>query len=165
MRSNVRMKLDNASAAFIRGYEAGQIKGEFKPDVESGTQDYQDYSTAYGYGRSLLPLSGEEVDRCIKKACACLAWTNHYDIEQGLTDDELTAFLQAHMSEGGSCGPGIISINYNGSGLRVWADWNNVHPRDKGTLVSAGAETRDRARRVFAVRNPDDYQLSLFGEV
>lgn len=82
--------------------------------------------------------------------------------ERGLTDEELRTALQFEIGiYGGSGGPGRMSLEFQGAGLKIWAGWNDVAPRMKHKPIFEGASTVRMAREVYGIRDPGDGQMSL----
>ncbi len=87
-------------------------------------------------------------------------WEQH--AKTGLSDAKLQEALRNELGIfGGSTGPDMLGITYQGSGLKIWASWDGVnHCLDEPVLQ--GSQTIDYARQVFGIPNPDVAQLSLF---
>lgn len=82
--------------------------------------------------------------------------------ERGLTDEELRIALQFEIGiYGGSGGPGRMSLEFQGAGLKIWAGWNDVAPRMNHKPVFEGAATVRVAREVYGIKDPSDDQMSL----
>lgn len=82
--------------------------------------------------------------------------------KSGLNDADLTDALRYELGIfGGCCGGDMLNIAYQGSGLKIWAGWENVnHCTDEPILQ--GNQTIAFARQVFGIKDPDEVQLSLF---
>ena len=80
----------------------------------------------------------------------------------GMSDSELAEALAQELGIfGGSCGPGELSLTYQGAGLKVWISWEiQNHVTTRPTF--AGKETIAMARLVYGIRDPADRQLALF---
>lgn len=77
---------------------------------------------------------------------------------KGMSEEELAEALAFEMGQGGSGG---LSINQNGSGLRIWASWEtrNLHT---AAPIFAGKATIAKARAVYGIRDTSETQLTLF---
>jgi hypothetical protein len=80
---------------------------------------------------------------------------------KGMGDEELAKALAFEMGQGGSGGPDCLSIDQNGSGLRIRASWEtqNLHT---AAPIFAGKATMAKARAVYGIRDPSEAQLTLF---
>lgn len=107
----------------------------------------QDYRIAFM--RAVHSTSGAEA-----------RWKQH--IATGLNDTKLHEALRYEIGIfGGQCGHNLLSIAYQGGGLKIWASWEGVnHCLDEPLMQ--GLQTIAYARQVFGISNPDDVQLSLF---
>lgn len=81
--------------------------------------------------------------------------------QTGLSDGDLAQALAFELGiMGGSGGPDVLSIAYQGAGLKIWASWESINlVRDRP--VYEGRGTIAMARQVFGVRDPEDRQLTL----
>lgn len=81
---------------------------------------------------------------------------------QGMSDSELAEALAQELGIfGGSCGPGELSLTYQGAGLKIWISWEiQNHVTTRPTF--AGKETIAMARLVYGLHDPTDRQLALF---
>ena len=80
---------------------------------------------------------------------------------KGMTDAELAEALAFEIGiMGGSGGPDMLSLSYQGAGLKIWISWEtqNTH---KAKPTYAGKTTIAMARMVYGVRDPADVQLVL----
>lgn len=82
--------------------------------------------------------------------------------ERGMTDEELWAALELEIGIYGGCGgPGKMSLEFQGAGLKIWASWSDVAPRMNGDPIFQGAATVRMAREIYGIGDPDDDQMSL----
>ena len=109
------------------------------------------------------PLRSEEIESAFRRATSGFAggmerWAER--AARGMTDEELAQALKHEIGIfGGQCGPGMLGISYQGSGLRIWADRGiGSHGRKP---ILAGAATVAMARTVYGIRDPDDKQMIL----
>ena len=80
----------------------------------------------------------------------------------GLSDDQLEEALRYELGiMGGSCGPGVLDIAYQGAGLKIWASWDHINMVQDKPLF-AGRATIAMAPEVYGIRDPSDRQTSLF---
>lgn len=97
-----------------------------------------------------------------KRATASLPKRYGHEIAEGVTDARLTEILRDVLGTyAGFCGPGQLSVSWQGSGLRIWASWemcNTVKDRP----VFAGKATLSAARDVYGIKQPGDMQIGLF---
>ena len=109
------------------------------------------------------PLKPEEIEYAFRKATSGFAGGRERWAERaarGMTDEELAEALKHEIGIfGGQCGPGMLGISYQGSGLKIWAD--RGIGRYTCRPILAGAATVAMARMVYGIRNPDDKQMSL----
>jgi|TARA_R110002073_G_scaffold184800_10_gene343343 hypothetical protein len=81
---------------------------------------------------------------------------------RGLTDEELKAALEFELGiYGGSGGPGEMSLAFQATGLKIWADWNTVVPDRDRKPIFQGAATIRMAREVYGIIDPTDAQMAL----
>ncbi|MBA4174022.1 MAG: hypothetical protein C0511_15530 [Hyphomicrobium sp.] len=81
---------------------------------------------------------------------------------RGLTDPELTAALAYELGIfGGSCGPGMPALTYQGSGLKIWISWE-VHSHVTMKPTFEGKATIAMARISYGIIDPSDIQRTLF---
>ncbi len=82
--------------------------------------------------------------------------------EIGLTDEQLSQALRYELGiAGGSGGRDALSIAYEGSGLKIWAGWQNINPYMDQPIFE-GQKTVKMARIVFGIADPSDKQMALF---
>ncbi|MBA4173808.1 MAG: hypothetical protein C0511_14440 [Hyphomicrobium sp.] len=80
---------------------------------------------------------------------------------RGLSDTELAEALAYELGIfGGSCGPGILALTYQGAGLKIWVS-HEVHNHVTMKPTFEGKTTLAMARLVYGVKDPADRQLSL----
>ena len=105
-------------------------------------------------------VSQEDISDIIERSCHCLTWDF---APKEATDEELLKFLKNYMSEGGSSGPGSISVWYKGNGLKIWASWSgHVSAYTDQSLVCKELQTVKLARRIFNIPDPTNLQAELF---
>lgn len=82
--------------------------------------------------------------------------------EHGLSDAEMADALAYELGIfGGSCGPDILSLTFQGAGLKIWMSWEiQNHVTAKPTFE--GKNTIAMARLVYGIKDPADKQLALF---
>ena len=84
------------------------------------------------------------------------------EIEQGMTDDQLEVALKEYFGIfGGSCGPGMMCLTRQGSGLKIWASWD-IHNHVLEKPIFQGSATVRMARELYKIPDPADTQLPLF---
>lgn len=107
------------------------------------------------------PLTETDRTEIFKLATRSLEHWFGYRFEGGMTDDELANALEVSLGIfGGSGGPNRTSVEFTGSGLRIWGGWHIVnHCADKPLFE--GKRTIAMAREVYGIPNPEDEQLSL----
>ncbi len=83
-------------------------------------------------------------------------------VETGLNDQDLHDALRRELgiAGGGGCRDSV-KVEYEGSGLKIWASWQGVMPCIDAPIFE-GRHTIAIARLVFGIPNPDDQQMSLF---
>lgn len=81
---------------------------------------------------------------------------------RGLNDAELADALAYELGIfGGSCGPDMLSLTFQGAGLKIWISWEiQNHVTTKPTFE--GNATIAMARLVYGIKDPADRQFSLF---
>ncbi len=81
---------------------------------------------------------------------------------RGLSDAELADALAYELGIfGGSCGPGMLSLTFQGAGLKVWISWEiQNYVTSKPTFE--GKSTIAMARYIYGIKDPADKQLTLF---
>jgi hypothetical protein len=81
---------------------------------------------------------------------------------RGLTDAELAEALSFELGIfGGSCGPGMLHLTFQGAGLKIWISWeSHNHVTMKPTFEGQG--TIAMARVVYGIKDPADRQLILW---
>lgn len=80
---------------------------------------------------------------------------------RGLSDAELAEELAFELGIlGGSCGPGMLAITYQGAGLKIWIS-RELHNHVTMTPTFEGKATIAMAREIYGIKNPADRQLSL----
>ena len=81
---------------------------------------------------------------------------------KGLTDEQLADALRYEIGiYGGFGGPDMLSVSYQGAGLKIRASWE-THNTVTEVPVFQGAATIATAREVYGIRDPQDKQLALF---
>lgn len=80
----------------------------------------------------------------------------------GLTDAELGDVLKYEIGiAGGSSGRDILSVEYQRSGLKIWAGWQGTNSfRDCPVLE--GKRTMQMAREIYGICDPLDKQNAAF---
>ncbi len=111
--------------------------------------------------RSPRPLSSEDKVTAFRTATSSFVVWYAGHIEAGMTDPELEAALELSLGiMGGSCGPGMMDVSYQGPGLRIWAAWEiTSHYGIKP--IFAGHATIAMAREVYGIANPQERQIRL----
>lgn len=111
------------------------------------------------------PLSQQDIHAAFIRAVHSMAgakdrWQQR--IKTGLNDPALQEALQYELGLfGGFSARDMLSIAYQGAGLKIWASWDGVnHCTD--TPILQGKQTIAYAREVFNIPNPDNNQMSLF---
>ncbi len=105
----------------------------------------------------------EEIECAFRRATSGFSgaterWTER--AARGMTDEELAEALKYEIGIfGGQCGPGMLGISYQGSGLKIWADRGIGNHMRRPIL--AGAATVSMARVVYDIRDPNDKQMSF----
>jgi hypothetical protein len=121
----------------------------------AGEPDVQDEVTP--------PLSRAEIESAFRRATTGMSGGKERWAERatrGMTDEELAAALNHEIGIfGGQCGPGMLGISYQGSGLKIWVDRRIGSYRGKPIL--AGAATVAMARAVYGIKDPSVRQMSL----
>lgn len=80
---------------------------------------------------------------------------------RGMTDAELAEALAHEIGIfGGRCGPGELSLTYQGAGLKIWISWE-IHNHVTAKPMFEGKATVAMARHVYGVKDPADRQLAL----
>lgn len=81
---------------------------------------------------------------------------------RGLTDADLAEALAYELGIfGGSCGPGMLWLTFQGAGLKIWISWEiQNHVTTKPTFE--GKATIATARLVYGIKDPTEMQLALF---
>ena len=78
-----------------------------------------------------------------------------------MTDPELEAALEISLGiMGGSCGPGMMDVTFQGPGLRIWAS-REITSHYNTRPIFAGHATVAMAREVYGITNPQARQLRL----
>lgn len=87
-------------------------------------------------------------------------WTER--TARGMTDAELAEALAFELGIfGGSCGPGMLHLTFQGTGLKIWISWeSHNHIAMKPTFE--GKATIVMARHIYGIKDPADKQLALF---
>lgn len=81
---------------------------------------------------------------------------------RGMTDAELAEALSFELGIfGGSGGPGILDLTFQGAGLKIWISWG-VHNHVTMKPTFEGKTTVGMARIVYGIKDPADKQLVLF---
>lgn len=81
---------------------------------------------------------------------------------RGMNDTELGEALAGELGIfGGCCGPGALSLTYQGAGLKIWISWE-IHNHVTTPPTFEGKATIAMARLVYSIPNPADRQLALF---
>ena len=107
------------------------------------------------------PLTAEDKVTAFRTATGSFVVWYAGQIELGMTDPELEAALELSLGiMGGSCGPGMMDVSYQGPGLRIWATWEiSSHYGTKPLF--AGHATLAMAREVYSIADPQNRQLRL----
>ena len=80
---------------------------------------------------------------------------------RGLTDAELTEALAYELGIfGGSCGPDMLALTYQGAGLKIWIS-REIHNHVTIRPTFEGKATIAMARHVYGIKDPADRQFSL----
>lgn len=81
---------------------------------------------------------------------------------RGMSETDLAEALAYELGIfGGSAGPDMLSLTYQGAGLRIWISWEiQNHVAVKPTFE--GKATIAMARLVYGIKDPADRQLVLF---
>jgi hypothetical protein len=108
------------------------------------------------------PLTWEEREQAFRIATRSLVHWYEKELVTGMTDLELEAALTRCLGIMGGCGgPGRMSIEFRGSGLRIWAargSLNSVQSKP----VFAGRATVAMARELYRIPDPSNRQMQLF---
>ncbi|MBZ0130798.1 MAG: hypothetical protein K8F59_17005 [Rhodobacteraceae bacterium] len=108
------------------------------------------------------PLSQTDRLEIFRLATRGLSSRYANNIAAGMHDAELCAVLEDILGIfGGCCGPGRLSVTYQGSGLKIWGGWHIVNHITEEPLYT-GARTVAMARQVLGIANPGDAQMQLF---
>ena len=111
--------------------------------------------------RNPRPLTAEDRVTAFRTATSSFVVWYAGQIEAGMTDPELEAALEVSLGiMGGSCGPGMMDVSYQGPGLRVWATWGIANHYGTRPIFS-GHATVAMAREVYGIANPNNRQLRL----
>lgn len=82
--------------------------------------------------------------------------------KDGLTDEELEEALRYEIGiAGGSSAKDILSVEYQRSGLKIWAAWEGTNAY-RDCPVLEGRRTMLLAREVYGIADPSDEQLTMF---
>lgn len=118
------------------------------------------------FGRiDMRKLAREEKIEAFKRATGGFSdhskrWSKY--AKKGLTDEQLTDALKYEIGIfGGSGGPDMISITYQGAGLKIWASWE-THNHVQDVPLFQGKQTLEMARHVYGICDPSDMQMALF---
>lgn len=108
------------------------------------------------------PLTPDEKAHAFRRATSLFPERYASEIGKGLTDIELKTALKDYLGIfGGSCGPGEISLCYQGAGLKIWASWEiGNHVIDKP--IFQGTATVEMARHIYQIADPANMQMPLF---
>lgn len=108
------------------------------------------------------PLTQCEKEEVFRQATSGLVRFHSAEIKAGMTDEALEAALKRVLGIfGGSGGPDILSITYQGAGLKIWGGRETLnHVLDPPLF--AGQATVQMARYLYGISDPDDMQMSLF---
>lgn len=81
---------------------------------------------------------------------------------RGMTDAELAEALAFELGIfGGSCGPDVLWLTFQGAGLKIWMSWDiQNHVATRPTFE--GRSTIAMARLVYGIEDPSNAQLALF---
>jgi hypothetical protein len=83
-------------------------------------------------------------------------------VASGLTDEQLAEAIKYELgSMGGSSGPGSLSVEYAGDGLKIWAG-HGTAGRHSTPPICLGPATVRLAREVYGIRDPEERQFGLF---
>ena len=95
-------------------------------------------------------------------ACAAACAVHVMPSGEVISDAELAEALAFELGIfGGRCGPGELSLTYQGAGLKIWISWEiQNHVTTRPTFE--GKATVAMARLVYGIKDPADKQLALF---
>ena len=111
--------------------------------------------------REARPLTQEDRLTAFRQATKSLPERYAAQIENGMTDADLTAALEAALGIwGGSCGLGKMDVVHQASELKIWGGWHFVNHVTEPPLFK-GAATLAIAREIYGIANPDDRQMNL----
>lgn len=81
---------------------------------------------------------------------------------RGLTDADLAEALAYELGIfGGSCGPGMLHLTFQGAGLKIWISWEiQNHVTTKPAFE--GKSCIAMARLVYGIKDPAEKQLAFF---
>ncbi len=107
------------------------------------------------------PLTEADKHAGFLRATASMSGAKQRWAARGLTDAELAEALAYELGIfGGSCGPEILALTYQGAGLKIWISWE-VHNHVTMKPTFDGKATLAMARLVFGIQDPADRQRSL----
>ena len=108
------------------------------------------------------PLTGKEREQAFRIATRSLAHWYEKEIASGMSDLELEAALIRSLGIMGGCGgPGRMSIEFRGSGLRIWAARGSLNSFQQKPIFS-GKATVAMARELYRIPDPTNPQMQLF---
>lgn len=111
-----------------------------------------------------LPLTEADKRAGFLRATASMSGAKERWAERaarGLTDAELAVALAHELGIfGGSCGPGLLGLTYQGAGLKIWVSLE-IHNHVTMKPTFEGKATLAMARLVYGVKDPADRQLSF----
>lgn len=106
-------------------------------------------------------LSREERLEVFRRATRTLPKWYAQEIRRGMSDAALTEALKQVLGiQGGSGGPGMLDVAYQGAGLKIWGGWEWPNLVTDTPLFS-GEATVAMARDVYDIADPDSQQLTL----
>ncbi len=101
-----------------------------------------------GFLRATASMSGAKQRWAERAAC-------------GMTDAALAEALAYELGIfGGSCGPGMLALTYQGAGFKIWISWE-VHNHVTMKPTFKGSATMAMVRVVYGINDPANRQLSL----
>lgn len=109
-------------------------------------------------------VTREDIEQALRRAiCHIEGAKERWDerIASGLTDEELEQALKYELGiAGGQCGPDTLSIDYQRSGFKIWASWGITNTYSDAPVLE-GRKTIAMTRKIYAIRDPADQQMSF----
>lgn len=107
------------------------------------------------------PLTPDEKVYAFRRATSGFEKRFAEQIQRGMSDEELSNALKESFGIfGGSAGPGIPHVCYQGAALKIWMDCRQGGIAT-AQLVCQGTATLNMAREVYSIPDPADAQMSL----